>query len=125
MLSESVAQKPTIAVNEGMKTFQNAPGSVSFEGLSISGPKPPARSTIHHRSAAAITSTSGAAQFSNTRTAFMPRYRIRIWSTQNTANVRAWATVSPGSTIAPPPRLGKSLQMFSRKLPTAPPPSEV
>ena len=73
MFSESVAQKPIMPVSDGTKTFQKAPGSVSFEGESISGPKPPARSTVHHRSAAAITSTSGAAQFSNTRTAFMPR----------------------------------------------------
>ncbi|MBS1151271.1 MAG: hypothetical protein H6Q89_2969 [Myxococcaceae bacterium] len=73
MLSDSVAQKPIIPVSEGTNTFQNAPTVSNFEGCESIGPIPPARFTAQASSTAAITITSGAAQFSNTRTAFIPR----------------------------------------------------
>jgi hypothetical protein len=73
MLSESVAQKPIMPVSEGTNTGQNAASESSFAGASSIGPSPPARRTTQASRASAITSTSGAAQFSKTRTAFMPR----------------------------------------------------
>ena len=74
MLSDSVAQKPIIPVSDGTNTFQNSPTVANCEGCSSIGPDAARRATRPRRAAPpAITSTSGAAQFSNTRTAFMPR----------------------------------------------------
>ena len=72
MLSDKVAQKPIMAVSAGTKTFQKAPKVSNCEGCAMSGPTPPARMTTQPRSQAARTRTMGAAQFSKTRTAFMP-----------------------------------------------------
>jgi len=72
MLRDSVAQKPTIAVSDGANTGQNSPSVANCDGASRMGPKPPARATAHASKAPASTSTMGAAQFSNTRTAFIP-----------------------------------------------------
>ncbi len=73
MLSDSVDQKPIMPVSDGMKTGQKSARPWNFDGSSTTGPNPPARATAHTSSTSAITSTIGAAQFSNTLTAFMPR----------------------------------------------------
>src|SRR5437763_6643940 len=62
MLSESVAQKPIIAVSDGTNTLKNSPAVVNFPGSLRSGPSPLARDTAQTSSAAVITSTNGAAQ---------------------------------------------------------------
>src|SRR5215831_10738728 len=64
MLSDSVAQKPIIAVSEGTNTGQNSPNVWNLPGCESSGPRPCAAVIAHHSSTAAITSTNGAAQFS-------------------------------------------------------------
>src|SRR2546427_9472468 len=64
MLSDSVAQKPIIAVSDGTNTLKNDGKVVKRPGSASSGPNPCARQTAHASSAAVITSTNGAAQFS-------------------------------------------------------------
>src|SRR3954454_3335272 len=64
MLSDSVAQKPIIAVSDGTNTGQNSAKVWNFPGCDSSGPRPFAFDTAHHNSAAVITRTYGAAQFS-------------------------------------------------------------
>src|SRR3954469_19433121 len=64
MLSDSVAQKPIIAVSDGTNTGQNSAKGWNFPGCESSGPTPLARSIAHHSRIAVITSTNGAAQFS-------------------------------------------------------------
>ena len=73
MLSESVAQKPIIAVSDGMKTGLKSAHVRSLPGCVTRYPRPPARQTAHASSSAVITSTNGAAQFSTIRSRFMPR----------------------------------------------------
>ena len=46
MLSESVAQKPTIPVSEGMKILKKEPKSLNLLGWERRGPKPLAAVTI-------------------------------------------------------------------------------
>ena len=64
MLSESVAQKPIIAVSDGTKTGKNSPSVWNLPGCASSGPRPFASRTAHTSSTAVMTSTNGAAQFS-------------------------------------------------------------
>ena len=73
MFSESVAQKPIIAVSDGTKTGQNSPSVRKRPGCASSGPRPSAFAIAHHSSTAVITSTNGAAQFSTSRSRSMPR----------------------------------------------------
>ena len=73
MLSDSVAQKPIIAVSDGTKTGQNSASVRNLPGCASSGPSPCARLMAHHTSTPVITSTNGAAQFSTSRTRSMPR----------------------------------------------------
>ena len=73
MLSDSVAQKPIIAVSDGMNTGQNSRSVRNLPGCDSSGPRPCALLMAHHTSTAVITSTNGAAQFSTSRTRSMPR----------------------------------------------------
>src|SRR6202008_4933331 len=63
MLSDSVAQKPIIAVSDGTKTGQNSAKVWNLPGAASSGPRPLARETAHHNSTAVITRTDGAAPF--------------------------------------------------------------
>ncbi len=107
MLSASVDQKPTFAVTAGTKATQNSPKVWNFEGCDSMGPKPPALLTTQTSSTSAITSTIGAAQFSNTRTAFIPRRMITMLSVQKIMNEMAEGTLSPSS-VASPPRVPKA-----------------
>ena len=47
MLSDSVAQKPIIAVSDGTKTLKNAPKSWNLPGCAMIAPRPCARQTAH------------------------------------------------------------------------------
>ena len=74
MLSESVAQKPIIAVSDGTKTGKNSPGGGELARLGAGAARARApRQTAQPSSAAVITSTNGAAQFSTCRSRSMPR----------------------------------------------------
>ena len=60
MLSESVAQKPTMAVTLGTKTARNSPVVVNLLGVATMAPRPPfslARRRIHTSSSVVMTST--------------------------------------------------------------------
>ena len=73
MLSDSVAQKPIIAVSDGTNTLKKAPKLVNLPGCAMIAPRPCARHTAQPTSSAVITSTNGAAQFSTLRSRSMPR----------------------------------------------------
>ena len=124
MFSESVAQNPIMPVSDGTNTFQNSAAVANFDGLSSSSPTPPARDTSHTRSHRPITRISGADQFSNTRTAFMPTRMIAMFSSQNTANVISDGIASP-STIASPPICPNSGHAATMNVRTASPPMYV
>jgi hypothetical protein len=57
MLSDSVAQKPIIAVSEGQNTGMNSRSVLNFPGCESSGPKPCAAFTAHASSTTVTTST--------------------------------------------------------------------
>src|SRR5205085_10372624 len=63
MLSDSVAQKPIIAVSDGTNTGQNSLNVRNLPGCESSGPRPFARQIAQPSSTAVITRTNGAAQF--------------------------------------------------------------
>src|SRR5919198_702960 len=85
MFSDSVAQNAIMPINAGAKTFQKSAPQPSCDGWDRIGPTPPAATSIQIIRARKPTVTSGAVQFSNHRTAFMPRQMITIWISQNTA----------------------------------------
>src|SRR5262245_38457259 len=124
MFKESVAQNPIIAVSEGMNTPQNSPTVLNFDGLSSIGPNPPACPTAQTSSTTAMTSTIGAAQFSNTRTAFMPRKMIQMLSDQKIRKVIADERLKPAS-VKPPPSVANDGQIATRNVFTASPPMKV
>src|SRR6266542_5357810 len=57
MLSDSVAQKPIIAVSDGTKTGQNSANVWNLPGWDSRGPIPFAFDTAHQSSAPVMTST--------------------------------------------------------------------
>ena len=86
MFSDRVDQNAIMAISDGVNTRQNPGPQPSRDGCDSSGPKPPALAAIQTSKATNTTSTAGAAQFSNRRTASMPRQMMPTWITQNTAN---------------------------------------
>ena len=70
MLSDSVDQKPIVAVSAGMNTGKKCS---SLPLLCMIGPRPSAARTAHTTRIAVITSTNGAANRSSRRTSSMPR----------------------------------------------------
>ncbi len=70
MLSESVDQKPIVAVSAGMNTGKKRS---SLPPLCMMGPRPFAAQIAHPTRIAVITSTNGAANRSTRRTSSMPR----------------------------------------------------
>ena len=73
MLSERVAQKPIMAVNEGTKIGQNSCQPANFPWCARMGPSPCACVSAHQTSTAVMIKTKGAAQFSTLRSRSMPR----------------------------------------------------
>ena len=57
MLSDSVAQKPIIAVSDGQNTGQNSASVENLPGCASSGPKPCAALTAHTSRTSVTTST--------------------------------------------------------------------
>src|SRR3954463_10487782 len=65
MFSESVAQKPTIAVSCGTKTRQNSPGVLNFEPCEKSSRTEPSFHVAHQSRASPATIRNGAAHDSS------------------------------------------------------------
>ena len=88
MFNESVDQNAIMPINAGGKsTNQKLPPQPTLPGSLRIGPKPPALVTIQARSPRATISTNGAAQFSNRRTAFIPRRMMKMLITQKMAKL--------------------------------------
>ena len=87
MFSDSVAQNAIMPISDGAKIFQKSASQPSCDGWSKIGPKPPALTSIQIISARNATVTSGAAQFSNRRSASIPRQISTIWITQKNAKL--------------------------------------
>ena len=124
MFRLSVAQKPTMAVRLGTNTFQKSADVAKVLGRSNIGPRPPARMTTHTISQTPRTRTSGALQFSNTRTAFIPNTMMPMFTSQKMPKVMALGTLRPRM-LAPPPMSVKAGQTAVRKVRTASPPMKV
>src|SRR6266478_6507029 len=82
MLSETVAQKPTTPVSEGMKKRKNSPKVRNFEGVASMGPKPPALLRAQRRRASPIRSRNGAEIPCKKRMVSMPRRITRTLRSQ-------------------------------------------
>src|SRR3712207_4698734 len=94
MFSESVAQKPTIAVSPGMKAPMKLPMSVNFEGWESMGPKPSAFTYAQMSSARPTTMRNGAEYSSRNLMDSVPLTMKYSVTAQNTANPSS----SPGWT---------------------------
>ena len=73
MLSESVAQKPIIAVSDGTKTGKNVAQRVGIARAARAAARGRAPCDRPDQQHAVMTSTKGAAQFSTLRSRSMPR----------------------------------------------------
>ena len=102
MFRLSVAQKPIMPVRLGTNTFQKSALVAKLLGRWNMGPRPPARHTTHTSSHTPISRISGALQFSNTRTAFMPNRMMTMLISQKMPKVMALGTPRP-MIMAPPP----------------------
>src|SRR6267154_5590217 len=78
MFNDTVAQKPTTPVSEGMKKPKNSPKDRNFEGVASMGPKPPALLRAQRRRASPMRRRNGAEMPCKKRMVSMPR---RITST--------------------------------------------
>ena len=82
MFSETVAQKPTTPVSEGMKNLKNSPKVVNLEGVANIGPNPPALAPAQSNNAKPITNKSGAETPCKNRIVSMPRKITATFSSQ-------------------------------------------
>src|SRR5580704_6272003 len=82
MLSETVAQKPTTPVNDGIKNLKNSPKLANFEGVASIGPKPPALAPAQSKRASPITSKRGAETPCRNRMVSIPRKMTATLSSQ-------------------------------------------
>src|SRR5437763_1291644 len=88
MLSDSVDQNAIIPISAGgNSTNQKLLPQPTLPGSLRIGPKPPALPTIQASSPSATISTNGAAQFSNRRTAFIPRRMMKMLIAQKIAKL--------------------------------------
>ena len=124
MFRLSVAQKPTMPVRLGTNTFQKSADVAKPLGRSNIGPRPPARVTTHTSSHTPISRMSGALQFSNTRTAFMPNAMMPMLINQKMPKVMALGTLRPRM-LAPSPIWPNPGHTAVTKVRTASPPMKV
>src|SRR5271154_89739 len=82
MFSESVAQYPTIAVNDGKKKWRKLPVEWKRLGAESIGPKPPALCSIQNSSISDITSMKGAEKLCRKRIDSTPHQTTNILSNQ-------------------------------------------
>src|SRR5271157_2543609 len=83
MFSATVAQKPTMPVNDGMKKRMNSPVVWNLLGLCSTGPSPPALREIHHNKSRPTASMNGAPMPSRNLMVSMPRQITAMVSSQN------------------------------------------
>src|SRR5215470_3265161 len=82
MLRETVAQKPTTPVSEGMKKRKNSAKDPNLEGVESIGPKPPALFPAQMRRARPISKRNGAETPCRKRMVSMPRRMTATLSSQ-------------------------------------------
>src|SRR5512140_930532 len=82
MFSATVAQKPTIAVSEGIKNGRNSESVWNLLGVESTGPNPPALLVIHHSSSTPTPSMNGAPMPSRNLMVSMPFQTTTIFSSQ-------------------------------------------
>mmetsp|Transcript_8191 Transcript_8191/g.28139 ORF Transcript_8191/g.28139 Transcript_8191/m.28139 type:complete len:349 (-) Transcript_8191:360-1406(-) len=99
MFSDSVDQKPTLAVTEGRKTFMNwpsfGPPGPNWEVAESMGPMPLARQNAHARRAPDRPIRMGAEYFSTMRMLSIPLYRTPTWTSQKARKNPNWGPVIP------------------------------
>src|SRR5208282_2150633 len=82
MFSATVAQNPTIPVNDGMKNFKNSAVDLNLLGVLRTGPRPPAWLVTHHKRSNPTHSMNGAAIPSKNLIVSIPRKITRMFSSQ-------------------------------------------
>ena len=95
MLSDNVAQNPTMAVNDGKNTFMKSALVANLEGCDKMGPKPPAFTYAQPSSARPTTIKNGAAKLSNHLMLSVPLTMNHTFMAQNTRNPSASPVESP------------------------------
>src|SRR5438552_3665758 len=99
MLSESVAQKPTIAVSPGTNASQNCPSrrppGTNADGAPSIPPNPPALTYAQTSSASPRTISSGALTLSSQRIESMPANTTAMLTSQNAMNATNCGAVTP------------------------------
>src|SRR5207245_9481674 len=80
MFNETVAQKPTTPVSEGMKKRKNSLKLWNFDGVASMGPKPPALLRAQRRRASPMRSRNGAEMPCKKRMVSLPRRSTRTLS---------------------------------------------
>ena len=94
MLSDRVAQKPTMAVRPGKKAFQKSCRVANWSGCDSMGPKPSALCQAHPSRARPIRMSSGAPQFSTRRMLSMPRQKMATLMNQKKRKQANCATLT-------------------------------
>src|SRR6266849_549270 len=89
MFSETVAQKPTTPVSEGIKKRKNSPKLWNFDGVESMGPKPPALLRAQRRRVSPIRSRNGAEMPCRKRMVSIPRRITNTLRSQKKAKQRA------------------------------------
>src|SRR5256885_13223373 len=82
MFNETVAQKPTTPVSEGMKKRKNSLKLWNFDGVASMGPKPPALLRAQRRRASPMSSRNGAEMPCKKRMVSIPRRITRTLRNQ-------------------------------------------
>src|ERR1035437_1516905 len=95
MLSESVAQNPTIPVKPGKKKLQNSAVVLNFDGWDKMGPSPFPAEIAQNKSANAAMGRTNALNTKSFRMLSTPRYTTNIFNNQKRKNVMAGAVCKP------------------------------
>src|SRR5580700_8096873 len=82
MFSATVAQNPTMPVNDGMKNFRNSAVDLNLLGVLSTGPSPPAWLVTHHKRRSPTQSMNGAAMPSKNLMVSMPRQITAMFKSQ-------------------------------------------
>src|SRR5437762_8527301 len=101
MLSDSVAQKLTLAVKAGKKKSQNWPAlgcpAANCDGCENIGPKPPAFTYAQASKASPNAMSSGALMLSSSRIDSIPRQTTTMFSSQNARKHASCGAVIPST----------------------------
>src|SRR5262245_50725961 len=95
MLSDNVAQNPTMPVRAGKKNWKNAGVLSNFEGCCRIGPNPSAAEIAQNKSASAASGKKKALKTRSFRMLSTPRYTIHMLSSQKRTNVIAGPVARP------------------------------